>query len=571
MTRLTFILLLAVVTVINAGAADGGTNIVNYPRVSSLSTNSFFVATDQNRTTNKTVSILASNYVTQAQMSVATNALGGVMATDADVTAAIAAHAALSDTIAELEAIFGVNLLTSTEGDAAYSPLTIDASGFNGNLTTGTTNLQQVAQALDDLSAAGGDAFPLSEDADANGHSITNFGTLSGDTLEVDELVVANAGAGIIGKTNWTAGRLLMGNGTGTPIEVVIGSGLTSATNSGAGTHTLTSDGGSGTAGITGSGSTENNDDFTTLYTYTFPATNLTAQLGAHVLGAGPTNVYGFNVAAVVQNIDGTATIVGTNNTYIIPAAGTNITAYWTVSDDEAQLVVRGTESENVNWVATNILVNVVTNGSVATAETSYLINQGFEGSGYDNSESWSETSGSPNEDSTTSPIVGSQSLRISGAVAVIAKSPSFTAQSTLYVYFRMRTSGNPGGGRRFFYIRDSSNNVLLECLQNSTGTVTARAGTSGGSTTSGTLSASTDYHCWVKYVKGTGANAVAEFGFSTDGVRPTTGANFISDGSGSAAVDADHIAFGNNAAQVIPTWDFDRVLVDDAVIGDNP
>jgi hypothetical protein len=36
--------------------------------------------------------------------------------------------------------------------------LTIDASGFNGNLTTGTTNLQQVAQAVDDLVGGGSGA-----------------------------------------------------------------------------------------------------------------------------------------------------------------------------------------------------------------------------------------------------------------------------------------------------------------------------------------------------------------------------------------------------------------------------
>jgi hypothetical protein len=182
MTRLTFILLLAVVTVINAGAADSGTNIVNYPRVSSLSTNSFFVATDQNRTTNKTVSILASNYVTQAQMSVATNALGGVMATDAEVAAAIAAHAALSDTLAELEAIFGVNLLTSTEGDAAYSPLTIDASGFNGNLTTSDNTLQEVAQALDDLTGVGGSFDGLTLDYNELAVSPTSTLELSWNT-----------------------------------------------------------------------------------------------------------------------------------------------------------------------------------------------------------------------------------------------------------------------------------------------------------------------------------------------------------------------------------------------------
>jgi hypothetical protein len=46
---------------------------------------------------------------------------------------------------------------SGTEVDLTSPP--IDASGFNGNLTTGTTNLQQVAQALDDLTGVGGSSF----------------------------------------------------------------------------------------------------------------------------------------------------------------------------------------------------------------------------------------------------------------------------------------------------------------------------------------------------------------------------------------------------------------------------
>jgi hypothetical protein len=216
MTRLTFILLLAVVTVINAGAADSGTNIVNYPRVSSLSTNSFFVATDQNRTTNKTVSILASNYVTQAQMSVATNTLGGVMATDAEVTAAIAAHAALSDTIAELEAIFGVNLLTSTEGDAAYSPLTIDASGFNGNLTTSDNTLQEVAQKLDDLTIAAGSGDDVHiNDANVTHPNFEDSATVTWSVTGTNVTATAVGGSGdVTGPSSSTNNNLVRFDGT---------------------------------------------------------------------------------------------------------------------------------------------------------------------------------------------------------------------------------------------------------------------------------------------------------------------------------------------------------------------
>lgn len=58
------------------------------------------------------------------------------LARDSEVTSAIATHAALTDTLLEVEAIFGVNLLTSTEGDAAYQPLDADLTSIAALSTT---------------------------------------------------------------------------------------------------------------------------------------------------------------------------------------------------------------------------------------------------------------------------------------------------------------------------------------------------------------------------------------------------------------------------------------------------
>jgi hypothetical protein len=507
------------------------------------------------------------------------------------------------------------------------SSLTIDASGFNGNLTTSDNTLQEVAQKLDDLSAAGGDAFPLSEDADANGHSITNFGTLSGETLEVDELVVANAGAGIIGKTNVTDGRLLMGNGTNALVEMIIGSGLTSSTNAGSGTHTLTVDGietpnsvhvkgievenanliDSATITIDTTSTTNVSftvsDDLATddevtaaiaaidsssLYDYSsfvetygntavtvytndaISTSDTTIHLSADVTGAGATNAYSFDIRCHGWNSGGSVTLY-TNQLVTMPS-GTNLLAYWEVASSTIVLKVRGFENETNRWNINVKQRNFVTNGLATSAGgATYLVKQDFEGTGYDNGESWTET-GSPNEDSETSPLVGSQSFRVAAtASATWARSPSFTDQSTLHCYFQFRPDDNTGGARRFFFIRNSSDVDLVMVQQNADRTILVRAGTAGGSTTVGTVTLDTIYHFWVTYTKGTGANATATVAFSTDGTKPTSGDNYQIHSTGNATTDADYIGLGNSAAQVIPTWDLDKVRVDDEVIGDNP
>jgi hypothetical protein len=255
----------------------------------------------------------------------------------------------------------------------------------------GESSATKVVRADDSRLSGGGAAqTPWTQNIDGGGYDLTgvnNFSAASAffEFFSVNVLDLTNALAvpsGGTGRTNYTAGAVPIGNGTNVMGEILVQN--TSVDDWSANTNLATKaainaklagiEAGDGFAGITGSGSTTNNDDFTTLYSYTFAATNRAAQLNAHVLGAGPTNVYAFNVAAVVQNVAGTAAIVGTNNTYIIPAAGTNITAYWDVSSDTARLRVRGTASENVNWVATNILVNVVTNGAAYVAEESPLL-----------------------------------------------------------------------------------------------------------------------------------------------------------------------------------------------------
>jgi hypothetical protein len=201
-----------------------------------------------------------------------------------------------------------------------------------------------------------------------------------------------------------------------------------------------------------------------------------------------------------------------------------------------------------------------------------YLINQGFEGTGYDNSETWTEAAGTPNEDDTTSPspIVGSQSLRLDGtSVTQRTDSPSYTATADVWVYLRLNPATLPSSGNNDFLAIRNGTTQLLSAQINASGVLRVNVGANSSPTVS-TMSAGTSYHVWIHYVAGTGANAVGSVAFSTDGVKPTAGNAFTSMNTGTSTLSANNVRLTAVAANG-GVFVMDRVLVDDASIGDNP
>jgi hypothetical protein len=198
------------------------------------------------------------------------------------------------------------------------------------------------------------------------------------------------------------------------------------------------------------------------------------------------------------------------------------------------------------------------------------LVSQDFEGAGYDNGETWTESgTATIDEDYTGVVLAGSQSLRIVYVSNLGAASTSFSANDDIWIYCLIRPIA----------IHSATRN-LIEVLNNTTTLGLARI-TSGGAivasatataTTVATMSTGTTYHLWVHYVKGSGANSVLSVAFSTDGVRPTSGDNFAGVATGPAVLQADKIALGSVASTVTAAeYIYDKVRVDDAQIGDNP
>ena len=191
-----------------------------------------------------------------------------------------------------------------------------------------------------------------------------------------------------------------------------------------------------------------------------------------------------------------------------------------------------------------------------------YLVCQNFEGVGYDNSETWTESSidgGSPtiNEDYTGTVLRGTESLLIVGDDYKYGRSgPTFTGQSDLYTHFMYRAEDLTTNNNTFiFFITDSSDNELAKIQFRTNGQIYF---VSGGQTDFSvtTIVADTTYHIWVDYHKGTGADSSAEIYFGTTATKPGVASGSVTGGNATA-----------DAAKVFcqATWDinnyFDQVL----------
>ncbi len=203
-----------------------------------------------------------------------------------------------------------------------------------------------------------------------------------------------------------------------------------------------------------------------------------------------------------------------------------------------------------------------------------YLIRQGFEcpTGGYDHGpEIWTESgTGTIDQQYTATVLAGTQSLSILQSANIAGDlSPTFTAQDEVWVYLLLRpVSIEAGIIRTLVGIRNSSGSTFCGLQIDTDGSL--RVAMNVVADTVGTVSAGTTYHIWFHYKKGTGADAIADVGFSTNGIRPTSGNNFAQTTTGNPTSQAVAIMLGPNASAT-QQYIFDNVRVDDVQIGDNP
>lgn len=199
---------------------------------------------------------------------------------------------------------------------------------------------------------------------------------------------------------------------------------------------------------------------------------------------------------------------------------------------------------------------------------------EGAVGDGYDNS-GWTPDGTTPTIDPnyTTPTIdsVGSHSLFVqpssAGGIARIYK--SFTGGGDRSAFFQFRPVSTTGESSIFDFW-DSGFAVICRVILKADNTLTVSQGAATSSATVATMTDGVTYNCWVRYQKGAGGTGSSTFAFSTTTTKPTSGDNFTSV-AGSNNTDATRAAFGLDTVSHQDSAIYDYMLVDDAVIGDNP
>jgi hypothetical protein len=194
----------------------------------------------------------------------------------------------------------------------------------------------------------------------------------------------------------------------------------------------------------------------------------------------------------------------------------------------------------------------------------SFLINQNFEGAGYDNSESWTE-GGTWDEDYTTTVLTGSQSCHhVDGGSLT---SPDFAAQSDVWIYLQIQFT-SVVDNTEILSLRSSGGADLAILKTRPVRLFRIECGSVPSADTSDAFSTATKLHVWIHYTKGTGGNGFASIGYSTDGTKPTAGNKYTQVTTGDATADGVRLRFNGEVGN---TYIVDRILISASSIGDNP
>lgn len=206
--------------------------------------------------------------------------------------------------------------------------------------------------------------------------------------------------------------------------------------------------------------------------------------------------------------------------------------------------------------------------GGVAAGAT-YLVNQNFEGTGYDNGETWSEYVGSGatvNEDYATSPapLAGAQSLYVVGGSDAGETYTSFSSSGTIHVRMMIRFTAQTTS-THVVYLYNADGSDWLAVVQASSGHNLVLY--SGGQEAYGATSISTSstYYLWVDYTPGTGSNSTCSVYISTSSTKPGTPELATSGGNETAT--AGRLKFSSSSSGL--AYIVDQVRVDDAAIAD--
>lgn len=402
------------------------------------------------------------------------------------------------------------------------------------------------------------------------------FASVTVDTNAVGTLLVTNRQASFdnLAPANPTAGNVVFWDGSHWVTNTL--SSLTTGDVLGWNGSTWTNGPQSGNTTVTGA--TYANDSLTTVSNardWTSVLTNAhtlttsnTLSLNTRLTLAGTTNyLFSHRDDFFYGNVS-----MG-SNTLALNRFGAWLDSRWVSNNLHAVLQITGLTNESAA-LKVQVLEQWVTNGVVSSGGgggISYLVNQNFEGTGYDNSETWTESSPGPNPDYTTSPapLHGSQSLRFFDTTHNVSTYTTFTANGDIYGHLMVRWTALPSSSIQFVRIGDGSGTQQGFLRISAAGGITVGNGSSEDGPTDA-MSSGTTYHVWFRYNKGTGANGNAYVAFSTDATEPTSGTKYKSISNGTSTADAARLTLQHDADSTFDAV-MDQVMVGTSDIGTPP
>jgi len=193
-----------------------------------------------------------------------------------------------------------------------------------------------------------------------------------------------------------------------------------------------------------------------------------------------------------------------------------------------------------------------------ASGSPTYLLTEGFEGAGFENT-GWTK-SGTPNENYTTTILHGAQSLNCSGAQHIWR---TFQYSTNFNLYFQVRWNAWSDYVNVVYWDNSNWGTTAALFADNNRFEIIHGGASALGSTA---LNPNITYHVWVEWTRGTGSNGTMKLFVSTSGTKPATPEASITGGTG-LATQRMYLGPTSSGPNVI----FDRILVDDVPIGSNP
>lgn len=212
-------------------------------------------------------------------------------------------------------------------------------------------------------------------------------------------------------------------------------------------------------------------------------------------------------------------------------------------------------------------LTNVATVAAATPAASgpTFSLHQNFEGTGYDNSETWNAAgTGTIDPDESTVVIAGSQSLQLVLAGQTGSTYSEFSAQSSVFCKCRFRVASTNSGNQVFATIRNGTTVLATFTMAGASRVLRATAAGGSNGTSTDAVPVDTDLYVWMEYVAGSGSNAIARIGWATTDSKPSlaaTGARAGVSSNGTTTDSGTRFYLGNTNSGTMECF-FDVVQV---------